>query len=312
MIEVRDLSKQYGTRWAVRGLNFTVRKGEVVGFLGPNGAGKTTTMKILTMCMAPTSGSVAIDGMDIMEHPILVKRKIGYLPEVPPIYGDMRVEAYLYYTAFLKNCKKEKVPGLVDRSIEKTGLKDVRGRLIQNLSKGYKQRVGLAQALVSEPEILILDEPTIGLDPSQMIEVRNLIAKLREHHTIILSTHILSEVQASCDRVLIIKQGRMIAQESLSSLRDKQYQGRREIKVRVRNYSENILPILNSLDGVVSSTYVSESKVLNICVSGQAGAELNEVIAKKVIDSGAGFMELSESFNLEDVFLQLTKEQGAS
>ena len=207
-----------------------------MGFLGPNGAGKTTTMKIITGYMVPTSGEVKIDGEDILENPLKTKKKIGYLPEVPPIYSDMYVEDYLYYVARLKSCPKEKVKSQVDSVVEKVALQEVRHRLIQNISKGFKQRVGLAQALISDPEILILDEPTIGLDPNQVLEIRNLIAQLRGQHTIILSTHILSEVQASCDRVIIIKEGKMVTQESLSSLREKQSQSRRRISVRVEKY----------------------------------------------------------------------------
>ena len=309
MIEVRQLSKQYGQRKAVQNLSFTVRKGEVVGFLGPNGAGKTTTMKILTGCMAATSGEIYIDGKDIFEDPIAAKSKIGYLPETPPLYGDMRVENYLRYTAVLKNTPKKQLTSLVERALSKTGLLDVRKRLIQNLSKGFKQRVGLAQALVSDPEILILDEPTIGLDPSQIIEVRRLIAGLKGKHTIILSTHILSEVQAGCDRVLIIKDGRMAAQESLSSLRDKQYKGQRNITVRVHKTSQNLISLLNQLEGVQSAKAGSSSQTLYVQAKREAGSSINEEIAKKVIESGAGLMELNESFNLEDVFLRLTGSQ---
>ncbi len=306
MIEVHQVSKQYGNRQAVKNLNFTIQKGEVVGFLGPNGAGKTTTMKILTGYMVPTSGEVYIHKEDIFEHPLSTKKKIGYLPETPPVYGDMRVENYLRYTAFLKNCPKKQVPSLVDSAIQKTGLQEVRKRLIQNLSKGFKQRTGLAQALISNPEILVLDEPTIGLDPNQVIEVRNLISQLKGKHTIILSTHILSEVQAVCDRILIIKEGKMVAQESLSSLRDRQYQGRRSITVRVRKFSENLIHSLNQLNGVIKVEVSSTQETLSLSADSGKGPELNEQIAKKIIDSGSGLMELSESFNLEDIFLQLT------
>ena len=308
MIEVRHISKQYGLRPAITDLNFTIKKGEVVGFLGPNGAGKTTTMKILTGCMAPSSGDVYIDGEDIFEHPISAKKKIGYLPETPPIYGDMRVEDYLRYTAVLKNCPKQQVTALVGSAMEKTGLSQVQQRLIQNLSKGFKQRVGLAQALVSDPEILILDEPTIGLDPNQVIEIRHLINQLKGKHTIILSTHILPEVQASCDRILIIKEGQMAAQESLSSLKEKQYQGHRTITVRVRHVVKNLPQLLKEVEGVMDAQTTAAEDILRLSVDTHTGAPINEQIAKKVIDSGAGLVELSESFSLEDVFLQLTRK----
>ena len=308
MIEVRHINKQYGSRQAVKDLNFSIHKGEVVGFLGPNGAGKTTTMRILTGCMAPTSGEVYIDKEDIFAHPLSVKKKIGYLPETPPIYGDMRVEEYLYYTVFLKNCNKKEASSLVHSAMEKTGLVQVKNRLIQNLSKGFKQRVGLAQALVSDPEILILDEPTIGLDPGQVIEIRNLIKQLKGQHTLILSTHILPEVQASCDRILIIREGQMAAQESLSSLKEKQYQGHRSITLRVRNKNTRLASLLKAVKGV-TKIHTSPTGDIVLSVQADAGESINEEIAKKAIESGAGLMEITESFSLEDIFLQLTGKE---
>ncbi|HVK60847.1 MAG TPA: ABC transporter ATP-binding protein, partial [Bdellovibrionales bacterium] len=207
MIEVENLTKSYGPHRAIDGLSFKIKKGEVVGFLGPNGAGKTTTMKIITGFMAPTEGSVRVAGFDVFEDPIEVKKRIGYLPETPPVYGEMTVESYLRFVANLKGVEKSRVSELVERSMEKTDLTSVRRRLIQNLSKGYRQRVGISQALVSDPEVLILDEPTVGLDPRQVAEVRSLIKELAGHHTIILSTHILPEVQASCEKIIIIDRG---------------------------------------------------------------------------------------------------------
>ncbi len=309
MIEVCNVTKKYGSRSAVKNLSFSVKKGEVVGFLGPNGAGKTTTMKIITGYMVPTSGEVRIAGEDIFENPIKTKQKIGYLPEVPPVYSDMYVDRYLHYVAGLKKCPKEKIKSQVDFVIEKVGLKEVRNRLIQNISKGFKQRTGLAQALIGDPEILILDEPTVGLDPNQVLEIRNLISRLKGQHTIILSTHILSEVQASCDRVIIIKQGEMVTQESLSSLREKQSQSKRRISVRVKDASENLIEELRQLQGVVDVSS-SQKSVLVLLASEGAGNDLNEQVAKKVIETGAGLMELSESFSLEDVFLKLTADRS--
>lgn len=309
MIEVHHISKQYGSRLAIKNLNFKINKGEVVGFLGPNGAGKTTTMRILTGCMAPTSGEVYIDGEDIFEHPISAKNKIGYLPETPPVYGDMRVEQYLHYVALLKNSPKQKVKTLAHAAMEKTDLLPSRKRLIQNLSKGFKQRVGLAGALVSDPEILILDEPTIGLDPNQVIEIRQLITGLKGKHTIILSTHILPEVQASCDRVLIIKEGQMAAQESLSSLKEKQYQGHRTITVRVKKITERLPESLKTIQGVTEACLTASQDIVQVSIEAQAGPTINEQIAKKVIESKAGLMELNESFSLEEVFLQLTRNK---
>ena len=308
MIEVNNITKKYGSRSAVENLSFSVKKGEVVGFLGPNGAGKTTTMKIITGYMVPTAGEVRIADEDIFEDPIKIKQKIGYLPEVPPIYSDMYVDKYLYYVAGLKKCPKEIIKSQVDSVIEKVGLQSVRRRLIHNISKGFKQRTGLAQALIGDPEILILDEPTVGLDPHQVLEMRNLISQLRGQHTIILSTHILSEVQATCDRIIIIKEGKMVTQESLSSLREKQAQSRRRVSVRVKTVSEDLIQELKKLQGIEDVT-ASQNSVLVLSADAGAGNDLNEQVARKVIDKGAGLVELSESFSLEDVFLKLTKDE---
>lgn len=307
MIEVNKVSKKYGSRLAVEDLSFSVEKGEVVGFLGPNGAGKTTTMKIITGCMAPTEGDVKIDGENILDDPIEMKKKIGYLPEVPPLYSDMYVEDYLYYVAHLKKCPKDQIKQQVDSVIDKIGLQSVRRRLINNISKGFKQRTGLAQALVTDPEILILDEPTVGLDPNQVLEIRNLISQLRGKHTVILSTHILSEVQASCDRVIIIKEGKMVTQDSLSSLRSKQQQSRRRISVRVKNISDTLINELKSLENI-EDVNISQNSVLVLSVLAGSEDNLNEKVAKKIIETGAGFLELNESFSLEDVFLKLTSD----
>ena len=308
MIEVNKVTKKYGSRFAVEDLSFSVEKGEVVGFLGPNGAGKTTTMKIITGYMIPTAGNVKIEGVDIIDDHINIKRKMGYLPEAPPLYADMYVRDYLSYVARLKNCPKDQISSLVDAVIEKTGLQDVEKRLISNISKGYKQRTGLAQALVSDPEILILDEPTVGLDPNQVIEIRNLIAQLKGKHTIILSTHILSEVQVSCDRVIIIKDGRMVTQESLDSLKQTQLKGSRKLTIRVKNKSDGLIAALKKMNGVRELSDFQGTQ-FTVFSNTQAGDDFNENVAKEVIASGAGLVELSESFNLEDVFLQLTGKE---
>ncbi len=308
MISVDKVTKKYGSRSAVENLSFTVEKGEVVGFLGPNGAGKTTTMKMITGYMVPTSGEVKIAGEDIFEDPVGIKKKIGYLPEVPPIYNDMYVEKYLYYVAYLKGCLKQSVKEQVNSAIEKVGLTEVRHRLIHNLSKGFKQRTGLAQALIGSPEILILDEPTVGLDPNQIMEIRSLITQLKGKHTIILSTHILSEVQATCDRVIIIKEGKIIAQESLASLRDKQSQSRRKIAVTVKKASEELVDELKNLKGI-ENVNSSQGSKLTLMVSAGAGSDLNEQVAKKIIEKKAGLIEISESFSLEDVFFELTSDK---
>lgn len=308
MIDLSKVTKKYGNRFAVQDLSFSIQKGEVVGFLGPNGAGKTTTMKMITGCMAPTLGNIKIAGTDIFEHPLEIKKKIGYLPEIPPLYTDMYVQNYLYYVAGLKNYPKNKTPHRVDFVINTLGLQDVRFRLIQNISKGFKQRVGLAQALVSDPEILILDEPTVGLDPNQVLEMRNLISKLKGQYTLILSTHILSEVQATCDRVIIIKEGKMITQESLSSLRSKQSQSRRKLIIRVKKNTPNLINQLKEIPGIEDIN--KQNNTLSLLINETADQDVTEQVAIKVINLKAGLIELKESFNLEDVFLELTSNKN--
>ncbi len=306
MIELNKVTKKYGSRFAVQDLSFSIQKGEVVGFLGPNGAGKTTTMKMITGYMAPTEGKIKVAGEDISESPLKIKKKIGYLPEVPPLYGDMYVEDYLYYVAGLKVYPKEKTKSRVHFIIDKLGIEPVRSRLIQNISKGFRQRVGLAQALVADPEILILDEPTVGLDPHQVLEMRNLISQLKGDYTLVLSTHILSEVQASCDRVIIIKEGKMVTQESLSSLREQQSQSRRRLSVRVKKSSDQLIKELKDMESI--ETVDAKNNILSISTLGQGPSDLNEKVAKKVMEKGAGLVELKESFSLEDVFIQLTSD----
>ena len=306
MIELNKVTKKYGSRFAVQDLSFSIQKGEVVGFLGPNGAGKTTTMKMITGYMAPTEGEIKVAGEDISENPLKIKKKIGYLPEVPPLYGDMYVEDYLYYVACLKAYPKEKTKQRVHFIIDKLGLMPVRSRLIQHISKGFRQRVGLAQALVADPEILILDEPTVGLDPHQVLEMRNLISQLKGDYTLVLSTHILSEVQATCDRVIIIKEGQLAMEESLSSLREKQSQSRRRLSVRVKKSSNLLIKELKDMEGI--ETVNVENNTLSLLALSQAPSDLNERVAKKVVEKGAGLLELKESFSLEDVFIQLTSD----
>ena len=307
MIEVRNLSKNYGDRPAICALNFTVRKGEVVGFLGPNGAGKSTTMKIVTGYMAPTSGEVRVAGFDVFEDPIEVKRRIGYLPETPPVYHDMYVGDYLRFVAKLKGVDSSRVPSLVDGALQKTGLGDVRRRLIGNLSKGFKQRVGLAQALVSDPEILILDEPTVGLDPKQVAEMRQLIGQLKGQHTIVLSTHILPEVQASCDKVIIINRGKIVAENSLEGLSRQMSEGAgHSITLRARRNQEVIARGLTSVPGV--RTAVSTGNQIEVQTDGDETTI--ERVASYVVQQGAGLMELRvHALALEDIFIKLTSTE---
>ncbi|MFN3697025.1 MAG: ABC transporter ATP-binding protein [Pseudobdellovibrio sp.] len=302
MIEVIDLCKNYGDRKAIQNLNFKISTGDVVGLLGPNGAGKSTTMKILTGFMAPTSGVARICGFDVFENPIEVKKRIGYLPEIPPVYLDMTIRDYLNFVFDLKQVDPKYKNDFVAKSLQKTQLIDVQKRYIKNLSKGYKQRVGIAQALVSDPEVLILDEPTVGLDPKQVAEVRELIKELRGQHTIILSTHILSEVQATCNKVIIIHEGRIVAQDDIDKI-EKLNQGSMTISVRTKldKSLENQFKKVNSIVDIekVTGTYYR----LKFSSRDLALDDLAHII----LESGAGLVEISpQNENLEDVFLKLT------
>ncbi len=308
MIEVLNLTKNYGDRTAINNLNFKIEKGDVVGLLGPNGAGKSTTMKIITGFMSPTSGVARIGGFDVFESPLEVKKKIGYLPETPPLYLDMTVEDYLRYVAELKLVPSAEIKKNIEKSLLKTQLLSVRKRVIRNLSKGFKQRVGIAQALVSNPEVLVLDEPTVGLDPKQVAEIRELIKELKGSHTIILSTHILSEVQATCNKVIIIHQGKIVAQDSIDQI-EKMNQGFVTLNLKTRA-AKNIKLILEKIEGVKS---VSASDDLTYVIEMSDRADLTDDIAAEVLKSGAGLVELVRSKNqLEDVFLRLTYGQGVN
>lgn len=305
MIEVRGLQKKYGHRIAVRDIGFLVRKGEVVGFLGPNGAGKSTTMKMITGYMSPTQGQVTVAGFDIFENPLEVKRRIGYLPENPPIYSDMFVEDYLRFVAGIKGVDKSRVRSLVNAAIDKTNIGDVKNRMIGNLSKGYKQRVGLAQAIVSDPEVLILDEPTVGLDPKQVSEVRNLILQLKGQHTIILSTHILSEVQAVCEKVIIINQGSIVAEDSIAGL-SRRLTGGGKMMLKVLRQADKVCAQLTGLSGVHGAKNMGN--FLEIEFDGKESTV--EMVAREVVQLGAGLTELKvESMGLEDIFIKLTSQQ---
>ncbi len=304
MIEVRDLTKDYGPRRAINQLNFTINKGEVVGFLGPNGAGKSTTMKIITGFMAPSSGTAKVAGFDVFENPLEVKKRIGYLPETPPVYTDMYVRDYLTYVAELKQVPRENIQKQVDDALEKTNLGSVQKRLIQNLSKGYRQRVGIAQALVSNPEVLILDEPTVGLDPKQVAEIRELIKELRGHHTVILSTHILSEVQATCERVIIIHHGQIVAQDRIENLAGPE-RGQSRLTIRLRKEVEDLKKVLGGIEGVLAVSAGSSRHDWEVNLRGDDAVV--DAISTRVVNEGLGLLELSpHKVDLEDVFLKLT------
>ncbi len=307
MIEVTQLTKMYGSTPAIDSLNFNIKKGEVVGFLGPNGAGKSTTMKIITGFMAPTSGTARVAGFDVFENPIEVKKRIGYLPETPPLYAEMIVKDYLTFVAELKGVPRAERNKWVGRSIEKTNLGSVEKRLIQNLSKGFRQRVGIAQALVSNPDILILDEPTVGLDPKQVAEIRDLIRELRGDHTIVLSTHVLPEVQATCERIIIINRGKIVAQDSLENLSALQ-SGGRKVHLRIKTPHLEFAGRLQHIKGVLRVNAIENGTRWEIDTEGDE--VIIEAIAKEVISSGLGLMEIgSAKADLEDIFMKLTYGQ---
>lgn len=303
MIRVTQLTKLYGDNRAINNISFEVQKGEVVGFLGPNGAGKSTTMKIITGAMAPTSGLAEVAGFDVFESPLEVKKRIGYLPETPPVYGDMRVAEYLTFVAELKGVAKHLRQGRVNLALEKTQLTQVRKRLIQNLSKGFRQRVGIAQALVSDPEVLILDEPTVGLDPKQVAEIRDLILELKGHHTIVLSTHILPEVEATCERVIIINKGEIVAQDSLANL-TRLRSGAERVHVRIREVSRG-LEVLSNFDPNIKVMKGRLPDEFELPLD-QADQKLDQ-LAQFIINNNLGILEIRKAqANLEDVFLNLT------
>lgn len=308
MIEISKLTKRYGAISAIDNINFSVKKGEIVGFLGPNGAGKTTTMKIITGFMAPTSGEVKVSGFDVFEKPLEVKKRIGYLPETPPVYTDMYVRDYLKYVAKLKGLRGQEVTQGVERSIEKTNLGSVADRLIGNLSKGFRQRVGIAQALVHNPEVLVLDEPTVGLDPKQVIEIRNLIRALAGEHTVILSTHVLPEVTATCQRIIIINRGEIVAEDTYEGLSRRMSDARRFF-VRVRR-PQNFESQIKTAGGVRSVRSGVDTQSFEIELD--KTDDSNERLAEAVVKSGAGLMELrSIDVSLEDIFLKLTTTDHA-
>lgn len=311
MIQVENLVKRYGNHTAVDGLSFTVEKGQIYGFLGPNGAGKSTTMNIMTGYIAASSGTVLIDGHDILKEPLKAKKCIGYLPEIPPLYTDMTVWEYLLFVAELKKVPGKERMDHVEEIIEKIKLTQVEDRLIKNLSKGYKQRVGLAQALIGYPEVIILDEPMVGLDPKQIIEMRDLIKGLAKEHTIILSSHILSEVSAICDHIMIIAKGKLVASGSPEELQEKM-QAKAELEVLVLGEQKQIEKTLQALDMVDAYTFEEgkEEGSLLIRISAKDNADIRKELS--VALSGAGLPILSMNRmekSLEDIFLEVTEQE---
>lgn len=308
MIEVENLTKFYGPHQAVKNLTFQVNKGEIVGFLGPNGAGKTTTMNVLTCILPATGGTVRVCGHDVFENPLEVKKVIGYLPENPPLYQDMIVQDFLAFAAKIRRVANREVPESINRVVEKCGLKEVRGRIIEKLSKGYKQRVGLAQALIHDPDILILDEPTIGLDPIQIIEIRKLIKSLASNHTIILSSHILPEITEICQRVIIINKGEIVAEDSLEGLNSAMRKTER-LQLKVRQGGNGISDQLKKLDHVFSVRAETDKQFVVEC---KINSNLQDAIAKLALDGQWGIVELRPlSMTLEEIFLNLTTVEKA-
>ncbi|MDD6095310.1 MAG: ATP-binding cassette domain-containing protein [Clostridia bacterium] len=313
MIEVSNLVKVYGKNIALNDVSFTAGDREILGFLGPNGAGKTTTMNIMTGYLSSDAGSVKIDGVDVSEKPGEAKRQIGFLPEIPPLYPDMTVSEYLYFVCELKNCKYDK-KAHVDEILKVCRLGDVKRRLIKNLSKGYKQRVGIAQALVGNPKVLIFDEPTVGLDPKQIIEVRNLIRTLGRDHTVILSTHILSEAQAVCDRIVIINQGKILADEKSESI-TRAVNENAKFMLKIIGSQRDVSSALREVDGVLSVQVSggSERDSFTYHVESEAGRDVRRDIFFKMAERGFPIIELTrEGVSLEDVFIKLTDTQSGS
>ena len=310
MIEVRNLVKKYGNHVAVDHLNFTVEKGKIYGFLGPNGAGKSTTMNMITGYIASTEGDILIDGHNILEEPEEAKKRIGYLPEIPPLYQDMTVREYLEFAAELKSIPREKKKSNIEEVMSTTKIEDVKNRLIKNLSKGYKQRVGLAQALLGYPEIIILDEPTVGLDPKQIIEIRDLIKGLGRKHTVILSSHILSEVSAVCDHVLIIDKGRLVASDSPENL-SKLMAGDNSLELTIKGREEDIRKAFDMVENVQEVIY-HDSLVKGACdvtvkVSGEQ--DIRENIFFALAEMKCPILKMqSGNMSLEEVFLKLTDD----
>lgn len=313
MIEVKDLVKKYGSHLAVDHLSFTLESGKIYGFLGPNGAGKSTTMNIMTGYLGATQGSVLIDGHDILKEPEEAKKQIGYLPELPPLYMDMTVQEYLEFAAELKKLPKEKRESDISEVMKLTRLQDISDRLIKNLSKGYKQRVGLAQAILGFPEIIILDEPTVGLDPKQIIEIRELIRTLSKKHTVILSSHILAEVREVCDYILIISKGKLVASdtpENLELLRN----GASSLELEVKAAPETARAILSTIDDIDAMEMHSENENLTrVKLETKNGADIREAIFYAFAEEKCPLLEMKTAkASLEDIFMELTQKEESN
>lgn len=315
MIKVEGLTKRYARNVAVDNISFEVEKGQIVGFLGPNGAGKTTTMRVLTCFLPPTSGTAQVAGFDVIENPLEVKKRIGYLPESPPVYPEMEVVEYLTFVANLKGLSGPNREARVGEVMERCAVTDVRSKLIGKLSKGYRQRVGLAQAIIHNPDVLVLDEPTAGLDPKQIIETRELIHRLAGDHTIILSTHILPEVEATCERVIIISKGKLVATDTVSNLTNR-LRGSEMVNVEVegRDGALDTPSVQRRLEQVagVSRVVFKETRDSRSCfeVESLQGRSIRADLARAVVESGWNLYELhAAALSLEEVFLELTSAE---
>lgn len=313
MIEVKDLVKKYGSHLAVDHLSFTLESGKIYGFLGPNGAGKSTTMNIMTGYLGATQGSVLIDGHDILKEPEEAKKHIGYLPELPPLYMDMTVQEYLEFAAELKKLPKEKRESDISEVMKLTRLQDVSDRLIKNLSKGYKQRVGLAQAILGFPEIIILDEPTVGLDPKQIIEIRELIRTLSKKHTVILSSHILAEVREVCDYILIISKGKLVASDTPENL-ELLGNGASSLELEVKAAPETARAILSTIDDIDAMEMHSENENLTrVKLETKNGADIREAIFYAFAEEKCPLLEMKTAkASLEDIFMELTQKEESN
>ena len=309
MIEIKALTKRYGTLTAVDDLNLTIRSGLIYGFLGANGAGKTTTLGMLTGAIAPTAGSVSIDGFDLAEKPLEARKRIGYLPETPPLYPEMTAREYLRFIARARGVAKKEQDAAIEDAMKKTGVYDVRDRLLRQLSKGYRQRVGIAQAILGEPEILVLDEPTVGLDPAQVVEMRALIRELGNRHTVIFSSHILSEVQLLCDRVFIMDHGRLLCEDTPENLEKTLTEGE-TLEITVLGEKEAAEALLSGLEDVESAQVLRADETgvqLRVTLAPMAGAR--EQVALALSKAGIAVTAMQTvSASLEDAFLKLTSE----
>lgn len=307
MIEIDNLVKKYGEHVAVDHLSLTVEPGKIYGFLGPNGAGKSTTMNMITGYLGATSGTVTINGHDIFKEPEEAKKCVGYLPEIPPLYTDMTVLEYLNFVAELKKLQKSLRKRYVEEAMETTGILDVKNRMIRNLSKGYRQRVGFAQAILGYPEIIILDEPTVGLDPKQIIEIRDLIKKLGEKHTVILSSHILTEISAVCDHVFIISKGKLVASDSTENLLE-QMPGAQEIELIVKSGADQAKSLLDEME-YVEHAQIQDAQEGRILVRAKTGVDAREDVFRQMAENHIPVLEMhTVTRSLEDVFLQITQE----